>query len=1139
MKGIRRIICILLAVMMVAGMLPAQTVAAGADTEIVAEGTCGNNFVDDYGDNLRWVLDKNGTLTISGTGGMGDYSNTSPWYYDGTSITSIVIEPGVTSIGKRAFECCKNATKITIPDSVTSIGYAAFSQCTSLTEITIPDSVTNIGDKAFQSCTNLMEITIPKGVSNIGERTFEDCTSLTNITIPDSVTNIGGYAFYYCTSLKEITIPSSVTNIGNYAFYYCASLTNITVPEGATNIGYSAFHNCISLERVTILSSVTSIGNAVFCNCYRLTEITIPNSVISIDSVAFSACDALSDIYYSGTSEEWTAIDDVCPEADYVHYSCVSGDNHWSKVNTATCTEAGSSYETCDCGYKRNVVETEAFGHSYGTDFVCTVCGDIDCIDKGSCGENITWVLYKNGELVISGTGDMANYNYDSPWYDYRSDILSVVINEGVTSIGSYAFYDCNSFTKITIPASVTDIGEYAFGTVIVGVREADVYITDPSVWCKTAFGVASNPMYLNEGTLYILDALGNEITEIALDDSVTTIPDYAFKGSNLTQIAIPANVTNIGLSAFEGCSSLTEIVIPNSVTTIDALAFRYCSSLAEINIPGSVTKIGSMAFCGCSNLLRFNVEENNENYSSDEYGVLFNKNKTELVFCPAGFFGDYSIPDSVSTIGYDAFRDCGRLMSITISDSVTAICDGAFYGCSALTEVTIPESVTSIGGQAFGECRSLKNITIPEGITNIFATFVECISLEKIVIPEGVSSIEFAFRNCSNLKEITIPGSVTYIGGEDFKNCSSLTDIYYGGTVEEWTALGSYRPNADYVHYSCVSSDNHWRKTSDATCTEAGATYDGCDCGYKKNVVDIAALGHDMSDWETITEAAPDSEGEERSDCSRCDYYETRSIQFVDNMLKLEGEEFNDKTTVYINGLPYPIVVRGDERYVELPTEEDCSIVTYTYHIGDPNDVHTQYPVGMKVYMVSDGKITYVKELDNLLQYSGSSIRITGKKGIRMITSLYKDTKSALTGNGLAGYTLVEYGTVLCFAHELGEDGDLVLGKSYSRSNYAYKRGVADPVFANSGNLTQYTNVLVGFNLDQCKEDIVMRPYIILEDANGEQHTIYGGTIYRSIAYVAYQNRNAVNPGSAAYSFVWDIIHYVYGNKYDSDYKG
>ena len=155
------------------------------------------------------------------------------------------------------------------------------------------------------------------------------------------------------------------------------------------------------------------------------------------------------------------------------------------------------------------------------------------------------------------------------------------------------------------------------------------------------------------------------------------------------------------------------------------------------------------------------------------------------------------------------------------------------------------------------------------------------------------------------------------------------------------------------------------------------------------------------------------------------------------------------------------------------------------------------------------------------------------------MITSMEKSKKDALTGAGLAGYTLVEYGTALCWSSDLEGGRSLILGQDYTRSNYAYRKGVADPVFAYSGSLVQYTNVLVGFTNDQCRDDIAMRSYIILEDAEGDQVTLYGGTVHRSIGYIAYQNRAAFAPGSAAYEYVWDIIHHVYGDMYDEDYEG
>ena len=385
------------------------------------------------------------------------------------------------------------------------------------------------------------------------------------------------------------------------------------------------------------------------------------------------------------------------------------------------------------------------------------------------------------------------------------------------------------------------------------------------------------------------------------------------------------------------------------------------------------------------------------------------------------------------------------------------------------------------------------------------------------------------------------------------------ITGIYYlNGSAAE------INYTVDFFDINSYCPDHNYTPTVTApTCTEQGYTTYTCSaCGDSYTSDYVASLGHDMGKWYTTKEATCTEDGEQRRDCSRCDHFETQVItssghqygddtvcdncgfdtsapEYPENALMLSGEEFADQDTVWIEGLPYPVEDNGVSRYVELPTEDDCYMVTYTYHTGDASDIHTQYPTGMKVYKVSDGQITYIPELDNLLQYSGASIRITGKKGIRMITSLTKTNKTALTGKGLAGFKLLEYGTALCFAHEIPQGDALVLGRDFTRSNYAYKKGVADPVFASTKDLIQYTNVLVGFSLDQCKDDIAMRPYIILEDAAGNQITLYGGTIYRSIGYIAYQNRTVFKPKTASYNYVWELIHHVYGDKYDADYKG
>ena len=255
-----------------------------------------------------------------------------------------------------------------------------------------------------------------------------------------------------------------------------------------------------------------------------------------------------------------------------------------------------------------------------------------------------------------------------------------------------------------------------------------------------------------------------------------------------------------------------------------------------------------------------------------------------------------------------------------------------------------------------------------------------------------------------------------------------------------------------------------------------------------------------------------------------------------------MDDGTLNSHTSVWIDGTEYPVKTAGTTRYVDLPDGSAKTMVAYTYHTDDLSDIHKQYPISMKVWMLSceDGFYTAdrVEELDDILQYSGSSIRVTGKKGVRMITSIAKDKKSSLTSEGLAGYTLKEYGTAVAWANQLGDTKPLVLGRSYVKSNYAYRKDVADPVFAYQQNLMQYTNVLVGFTDAQCKQDLAMRPYMILENAAGEEITLYGGTVIRSIGYIAYQNRNAFTAGTEAYEYVWNIIHSVYGNAYDAEYR-
>ena len=602
-----------------------------------------------------------GTLTISGTGDMQNFEwNTMPWYDIRASINTVIIEQGITNIGNNAFSRSAGLTSISIPNSVTSIGNYAFLGCTGIISITIPNSVTSIGDQAFYGCTGITSITIPNSVTSIGGQAFYGCTGLTSITIPNSVTSIGNYAFLGCTSITSINADTDNPNyssIEGVLFnknetiliqYPAGKHGEYIIPNSVTSIGECAFWGCTGITSITITNRVTSIGSYAFLGCTGLTSVTIPNSVTSIGREAFFGCTGLTEFFNHSIS----------PQISEGMFANV--DLSQATLRVPACFL--DAYLTADVWKEfgtKEAIETKVGGN------VTTM----------------TWSLYEDGTLIICGTGDMPDWEWeDTPWYDVRASITTVIIGNGVSTIGRYAFYYCTNLTSITIPNSVTSIGDGAFS------------------------GCTG-------------------LTSITIPNSVTSIGNSAFwTCRSLTSITIPNSVTSIGMQAFYNCTGLTSIdvaadnpnyssnngvlfdkdktiliqypaskqdatyTIPNSVTIIGGAAFRYCTGLTSITIPNSVTIINSSAFWDCTGLISIDVVADNPNFSSID-GVLFNKNKTNLMQYPAGKQGAYTIPNSVTSIDDSALRGCTGLTTITIPNSVTSISRSAFLGCTGLTE--------------------------------------------------------------------------------------------------------------------------------------------------------------------------------------------------------------------------------------------------------------------------------------------------------------------------------------------------------------------------------------------------------------------------------------------------------------------
>ncbi len=717
----------------------------GGDTPCTPiSGTCGGN--------LTWKLSCDSVLTISGTGAMADFNSASdiPWYEYRDVIRSIVISKGVTSIAGNAFQKCTNLTLVTIPNSVTSIGQVAFYECTALTSVTIPNRVTSIGMGAFTYCSSLTSITIPNSVTSIGQAAFGYCTGLHSVTIGSGITSIEQGLFGNCTALTSVTIPNSVTSIGQVAFIGCTSLTSVTIPNSVTSIGIGAFSGCSSLTSVTLPNGITSIEQETFGSCSSLTSIVIPDGVTSIGDWAFQNCTALTSVTNYATTPQ--TID------EYV----------FDNVNISACTLYVPAESLA--AYKKATI-----WKNFGT--ILAIGGNTPClIASGTCGANLTWELSCDSVLTISGTGAMTDYSYDysqqkpqTPWNSYLSVIKSVIVEDGVISIGNWAFGSCRNLTSVTIPNSVTSIGQDAFvgctSLTSVTIPNSVTSIGNSAFYgCSGLTGelvIPNSVTSIGEGAFHECSAL----TSVTIGSGITSISSFAFfQCSALTSVTIPNSVTSIGNRTFERCSALTSVIIPNSVTSIGKSAFAYCQSmtsvtignsvtnigssafrncdgLTSVTIPNSVTSIGENAFQYCHGLTSINVNKDNLEYSSQE-GVLFNKEKTILILYPIKkAASSYVIPSSVTSIEEMAFRS------------------------SSLTSVTIPNSVTSIGQHAFQYCRDLASVnnyaTTPQIIaTNVFDNVN--ISSSTLYVPAVSLS---AYRTADIWKDF---GQILPINAED-----------------------------------------------------------------------------------------------------------------------------------------------------------------------------------------------------------------------------------------------------------------------------------------------------------------------------------------------------------------------------------
>ena len=724
--------------------------------------------------------------------------------YINMNLQKITIPKNVKNIGMGAFMVCMGLENVVFEgnSNLTSIGMYSFMDCSSLKTINLEDTkLEEIGMRAFASMNSMSilieEITLPSTLKTIDMYAFEGCSSLSKINI--QIESIGSYL----ENLQEFnpddptTYPINmqiIIGLGSSSMIPSILLnqngqdiTDIEIPDTTTEIPMYAFTCLTNIKSVNISSSVTSIGEGAFAYCFSLSSITIPDSVTSIGERAFYNCSSLTSI---------TIPDSVMSIGDNAFYNCTGLTSITFEDMTGLINIGTYIFDGCD---------------------------------------NVKQLTIQSGEVKNLDFSDLSN-------------LTTVTLGDGVTSIGNFVFHYCSSLTSITIPDSVTSIGDSAFESC--------------SSLENINFGANSQLTSIG-GSAFISCS---SLTSITIPDSVTSIGSAVFSGcSSLTSITIPSSVTSIGNFAFRDCSNIQElridnlisylnilygnynsrplydtnqavslyvggelitnleipngvtaipdyafirlnitgVTIPSSVTSIGSAVFSGCSSLTSITIPDSVTSIGSSAFRNCIGLISITFEDmtgltNIGTYIFDgcdnvKQLTIQSGEVKDLDFSDLSNLTTVTLGDSVTSIGSGAFRDCSSLTSIAIPNSVTSIGNQAFDDCSSLETVNFGENsqLTSIGVSAFYNCRSLTSIAIPNSVTSIGnGAFNVCSSLSSITIPESVTSIgSYAFQSCISLTSITIPENVTSIGDFAFQSCISLISITIPNSV---TSIGN-----------------------------------------------------------------------------------------------------------------------------------------------------------------------------------------------------------------------------------------------------------------------------------------------------------------------------------------------------------
>ncbi len=712
--------------------------------------------------------DENGTLTMSPCAGA-------TITVDGTATETVTDENGKATItiattGKHIVSAVKTktvndktVTAITAPVCTVNVAAASLA---SGTYGNVVWNVRNDGTLEFSAVAGSdgqMGGSISKWSLPTYTKNYKD--QITSIVVKEGVTSISNYAFYTLTP-TSVSVPSTLKTIGDDAFNGVTSITSFTCAEGCVlsvsdkfvlkNSGTEIYMYLGKPEGViTIPDGVTKVG-ALFSGS-DITGIIFPDSVKEISGTNYTT--------WSAPFEDCTKLESVTIPCDITETGVFKGCTSLKEVTFKEGVTAIADYTFNNCtalttiNLPKSMVSFNAGAFS-GCPAISTINvaeGGIYSMSDNTLIKNGTEIVYVlptaeiSGELVIpEGTTVIGDYAYTD-----NEKITSVKLPDSVTSIGKYAFQNCKNLTTINFPEKLTSIGNYAFQhsglteiNLPAGITNMGYY-----VFADTQITMLTLPdgLSINNNDVF---AGCTKLTEVSVGGNMG---ERMFQGCTaLKTVTLRSGITTIGIQAFSGCTAIETISVPEGVTTIGNYAFEDCTALTSISLPASLTDLAANAFSGCAKLNNITFAEGSSYKVQDS--VIYKD--TQLAFTLSSVSGDITVPDGITEIGANAFK-----------------------GNTAITSVKLPDSVTTIGNQAFGNCTNLKTVNLPSKLESIGNyAFSGCTSLEMVTIPSGVKKIGTeAFSNCSGMKgSIRLPGSITSFGGYMFEGCTGITSVYF-----------------------------------------------------------------------------------------------------------------------------------------------------------------------------------------------------------------------------------------------------------------------------------------------------------------------------------------------------------------------